>query len=265
MNDFVCTCGPHDHDAEELPQPAASRCCSRAASSRETGTAHRCCPKARCFWSRPGRCFVCSHRHGEGDRCLSFQFDAGAVRAHRPRCRRASRNSPATPCPRCAPLSPLTARARVAMQRSGRDGGDRDRARRHGRNRLAGKTHAQAAASPHHGPPERRAALHGGAQRAPHTITALAGWRSSARIISCAASRQRPASRRTNGSLRARLRDAAGRSACGHDQDAGDRPSRSMSASRTCRISPARSTRSSALARRVSACGVMDSGRPAVA
>ena len=33
--------------------PAASRCCSPAASSCATGTARRCCRKARCSWSRP--------------------------------------------------------------------------------------------------------------------------------------------------------------------------------------------------------------------
>ncbi|HKS60882.1 MAG TPA: helix-turn-helix transcriptional regulator, partial [Xanthobacteraceae bacterium] len=67
------------------------------------------------FLVEAGRCFVCSHRHGEGDRCLSFQFaphvfeciahDAGAEPqfAH-------------NRLPPLRALSNLAARARIAMR-----------------------------------------------------------------------------------------------------------------------------------------------------
>jgi AraC-like DNA-binding protein len=74
-NDVVCTCGPRDHEAEERPPPAASRCCSPAASSRATGTARSLLSEGSLFLVEAGHCFACSHRHGEGDRCLSFQFE----------------------------------------------------------------------------------------------------------------------------------------------------------------------------------------------
>jgi AraC family transcriptional regulator len=68
------------------------------------------------FLVEAGQCFVCSHRHGEGDRCLSFQFepetfeqiahDAGA----RPEL---ARNS----LPPLRELAWVAARARLALAR----------------------------------------------------------------------------------------------------------------------------------------------------
>lgn len=74
--DVVCTCGPRDRPFEERPATSSvSLVLSGTFACRS-----RC---GTCLLS-PGAWFLvgagepieCSHQHGEGDRCLSFQFDA---------------------------------------------------------------------------------------------------------------------------------------------------------------------------------------------
>ena len=65
-----------------------------------------------------GRTFECSHPHGKGDRCLSFQFDPGLFGLV---ARDAGAPSPALDHDRLPPLralAPLTVRARTALERS---------------------------------------------------------------------------------------------------------------------------------------------------
>jgi AraC family transcriptional regulator len=74
--DVVCTCGPRDRPFEERHDTSSvSLVLSGTFACRS-----RC---GTCLLS-PGAWFLvsggepieCSHQHGEGDRCLSFQFDA---------------------------------------------------------------------------------------------------------------------------------------------------------------------------------------------
>jgi len=62
-----------------------------------------------------GHCFACSHRHGEGDRCLSFRFEPELFEriAHDSARQTAFAHNRLPPL---RPLAPLTARARLAMR-----------------------------------------------------------------------------------------------------------------------------------------------------
>jgi AraC-like DNA-binding protein len=114
VNDFVCTCGPHDHDAEEIASTSGVALLLSGSFVARDRHGTSLLTEGSLFLVEAGRCFVCSHRHGEGDRCLSFQFgaelfervthDAGA----RPEF---ARNA----LPPLRDLSPLAARARVAI------------------------------------------------------------------------------------------------------------------------------------------------------
>lgn len=74
--DVVCTCGPGDRPFEERPVTSS-------VSLVVSGTFACRSRRGSCLLS-PGAWFLvgagepieCSHQHGEGDRCLSFQFDA---------------------------------------------------------------------------------------------------------------------------------------------------------------------------------------------
>jgi AraC-like DNA-binding protein len=114
--DIVCTCGPRDRVAEE--QTATSGIALVLSGSFMARDRHgiSLLGPGSLFLVEAGRCFACSHRHGEGDRCLSFKFepelfariahDAGAKSEF-------AHNS----LPPLRELSRLTARARMAMTR----------------------------------------------------------------------------------------------------------------------------------------------------
>ena len=117
--DYVCTCGPDDRIFEEqhalvsvsLVLSGTFVCRSRHGESLLSA--------GSLFLGSAGQTYECSHRHGEGDRCLSFQFepeafeqlarDAGGTRAA------FDRNG----LPPTRALAPLTARALAAMQQPG--------------------------------------------------------------------------------------------------------------------------------------------------
>lgn len=115
VHDVMCTCGPQDGLAEE--RSTANGIALVLAGSFVARDQHgtSLLSAGSLFLTAPGRCFTCSHRHGEGDRCLSFQFqpelfeciahETGVVPAlghnHLPALR---------------DLSRFTARAQVAMQ-----------------------------------------------------------------------------------------------------------------------------------------------------
>jgi AraC family transcriptional regulator len=74
--DVVCTCGPRDRPFEERQSGASvSLVLSGTFVCRGAhGTA--LLSAGSLMLVSPGQTFECSHAHGEGDRCLSFQFDA---------------------------------------------------------------------------------------------------------------------------------------------------------------------------------------------
>jgi AraC family transcriptional regulator len=74
VHDFICTCGPDDRDAEE--QGSTSGVALLVSGSFVVRNHHgtSLLSEGSMFLVEAGRCFVCSHRHAAGDRCLSFQF-----------------------------------------------------------------------------------------------------------------------------------------------------------------------------------------------
>lgn len=113
-HDFICTCGPDDRDAEERGSTSGVALLVSGSFVVRNHHGTSLLSEGSMFLVEAGHCFVCSHRHGEGDRCLSFQFtpetferlahDAGA-RPHFAHNR----------LPPLRALSGLTARARAGM------------------------------------------------------------------------------------------------------------------------------------------------------
>jgi len=116
--DLICTCGPGDRPFEEQHDwPSISLVLSGGFAYRSHVGESLFSPGAWLLMNLEQR-FECSHRHGEGDRCLSFQFapalfervarDAGARRARFERDR----------LPPLRQLAPLTARAAASLDRA---------------------------------------------------------------------------------------------------------------------------------------------------
>jgi len=115
VNDVVCSCGPRDYEAEERSSTTGVALLLSGSFVAQDANGTSLLSEGSLFLVEAGRCFLCSHRHGEGDRCLSFQFapavfeciahDAGAkpTFAH-------------NRLPPLRALSNLTARAHIAMR-----------------------------------------------------------------------------------------------------------------------------------------------------
>jgi len=111
----VCTCGPRDRPFEERQ--------SGASVSLVLSGTFVCCGEhgvallsaGSLMLVSPGQTFECSHAHGEGDRCLSFQFDAELFErlAHDAGAPRPVFDRQTLPSLRA--LSPVTTRATAAM------------------------------------------------------------------------------------------------------------------------------------------------------
>jgi len=115
VQDVICTCGPRDHDAEELS--AASSVALVLSGSFIVRDRHgmSLLSEGSYLLVSAGHCFACSHRHGEGDRCLSFRYEPEMFE----RIAHDAGGKPAFAHNRLAPvrpLAPLTARARRAMR-----------------------------------------------------------------------------------------------------------------------------------------------------
>jgi AraC-like DNA-binding protein len=123
--DVVCTSGPRDLPFEERHSlTSISLVLSGAFSYRgEDGTS--LLSSGSLLLGNAARTFQCSHQHGEGDRCLSFQFepelfqrlahDAGAPRPLFPQSR----------VPPLRVLAPFFARAAAAVEEARRPRGER--------------------------------------------------------------------------------------------------------------------------------------------
>lgn len=115
--DIVCTSGPRDRCFEEQHTWASiSLVLSGTFIYRSHHGRSLMAPGAMLLGS-PGNTFECSHQHGEGDRCLSFQYDPGLFDrlAHDAG---ASRFAFAGGClPPLRALASLAARAATATQR----------------------------------------------------------------------------------------------------------------------------------------------------
>jgi AraC-like DNA-binding protein len=114
--DIVCTCGPRDRSGEEQTSTSGIALVLSGSFVARSRHGTSLLGPGALFLIEAGRCFACSHQHGEGDRCLSVKFepelfariahDAGAKAEF-------AHNS----LPPLRELSPLTARARMAMMR----------------------------------------------------------------------------------------------------------------------------------------------------
>jgi AraC-like DNA-binding protein len=112
--DIVCTCGPRDRPYEEGHAFASVSLVLSGTFTCRSDAGSLLLSEGSYMLLSPRQAYQCSHRHGEGDRCLSFQLepelferlarDAGsraAFAAHR--------------LPPLRELAPVTARARAAF------------------------------------------------------------------------------------------------------------------------------------------------------
>ncbi len=114
--DIVCTCGPRDPIAEEQTSTSGlALVLSGSFVARDRHGTSLLAPGSL-FLVQAGRCFACSHQHGEGDRCLSFKFEPDVFEriAHDAGARAEFEHNSLPPL---RELSRLTARARLAMTR----------------------------------------------------------------------------------------------------------------------------------------------------
>jgi len=113
--DVVCTCGPGDRRyQEEHAWASVSLVLSGTFSYRNRQGPLLMSPGAWLL-GQPGSSFECSHEHGEGDRCLSFQFDTALFE----RLAHDSGSSPGVLArarlPPLRALAPLAARAAATL------------------------------------------------------------------------------------------------------------------------------------------------------
>jgi AraC family transcriptional regulator len=116
--DVVCSCGPRDRPFEERQSGASISLVLSGTFVYRGQHGVSLLSAGSLMLVSPGQSFECSHAHGEGDRCLSFQFDAQLFDrlAHDAGASRAAFDRQSLPPLRA--LAPLTARAREAMASS---------------------------------------------------------------------------------------------------------------------------------------------------
>lgn len=117
--DYVCTCGPRDRTFQERHALASVSLVLSGTFVCRSGHGTSLLSAGSLMLGSVGQTYECAHHHGEGDRCLSFQFepepfeqlahDAGAARAA------FDRNG----LPPLRAFAPLTARAQSAMDQPG--------------------------------------------------------------------------------------------------------------------------------------------------
>jgi AraC-like DNA-binding protein len=118
--DVVCTCGPADHPYEERHSRDTIAIVQAGSFEYRSAAGRGFMTAGSLMLGTHGQSFECAHRHGEGDRCVSFWYapdyferlaaDAGAGRSER-RFKVAS-------LPALRPLSPLVAYAGLGIRRA---------------------------------------------------------------------------------------------------------------------------------------------------
>jgi hypothetical protein len=74
--DIVCTCGPRDPTFEERHSGPSISLVLAGTFACRSGCGSSLLSAGSLFLGSTGQAYECSHRDGEGDRCLSFHFDA---------------------------------------------------------------------------------------------------------------------------------------------------------------------------------------------
>lgn len=117
--DYVCTCGPRDRTFEERHTFASVSLVLSGTFLCRSGHGESLLAAGSLFLGSAGQRYECAHRHGEGDRCLSFQFKQEVFErlAHDAGARRAAFERSGLPPLRA--FAPLAARAQAAMQQQG--------------------------------------------------------------------------------------------------------------------------------------------------
>ncbi len=115
VQDVICTCGPHDHEAEELTSASSVALVLSGSFVVRDRHGTSLLSEGSYLLVSAGHCFACSHRHGEGDRCLSFRFEPELFERIAHDAGRAM-SFAHNRLPPLRPLAPLTARARLAMR-----------------------------------------------------------------------------------------------------------------------------------------------------
>jgi AraC family transcriptional regulator len=114
--DHVCTCGPSDRTFEEQHTSVSVSLVLAGTFVCRSRHGESLLSPGSLFLGSLGQAYECSHRHGEGDRCLSFQFEPEEFEqlAHDVGARHAvfDRNG----LPPLRAFAPLAARAQAAMQ-----------------------------------------------------------------------------------------------------------------------------------------------------
>jgi len=113
--DYVCTCGPRDSPFEERHAMASVSIVLSGTFVCRSRHGESLLSPGSLFLGSPGQAYECSHRHGEGDRCLSFQFEPAAFEqvAYDAGARNAAFDRNGLPPLRA--FAPLAARAQAAM------------------------------------------------------------------------------------------------------------------------------------------------------
>lgn len=112
--DIVCTSGPRDRSFEEQHTWASISLVLAGTFIYRSHHGRSLMAPGALLLGSPGAAFECSHQHGEGDRCLSFQYDPGQFDSLAQDAG-ASRFAFARGClPPLRRLAPLTARAAMA-------------------------------------------------------------------------------------------------------------------------------------------------------
>jgi len=209
VQDIICTCGPHDHEAEEWTSASSVALVLSGSFVVRDRHGTSLLSEGSYLLVNAGHCFSCSHRHGEGDRCLSFRFEAGLFEriAHDAGRRTGFAHNRLPPL---RPLAPLTARARLAMTQADlmEEVAIELAAAALG---LSADESGAAAASRHQGRMSEVLRYMAAHSAAPHTVAGLAGM---ARLSPYHFLRSFKATTGVTPHqwlLRARLRDAAGK------------------------------------------------------
>jgi AraC family transcriptional regulator len=120
--DIVCTHGPADHPFEEQFGATSISIVLAGNFVYRSARGVTLMAPGSLMLGNAGRSFECSHQHGEGDRCLSFQFEPDLFEriARETGSKRAMLDNDYLAPNR--ELSRLTARAIIAAKSAGRDG-----------------------------------------------------------------------------------------------------------------------------------------------
>lgn len=113
--DVVCTCGPRDRPYFEQHALASVSLVLAGTFACRGRHGPALLAAGSLFLVAPGETLECSHRHGEGDRCLSFQFEPGLFErvSHDAGAAHAAFGRHSLPPLRT--LAPISARARRAL------------------------------------------------------------------------------------------------------------------------------------------------------